>query len=456
MKKLLSISFKGTGGHFTAGAAGVAIGAFIIVFFLGLVSGMHQAVETKIFPEEIIEVARSRSEVLDTLSLLSGSKDSSRLISDRNIERMKRIAGVDDVFPRVRFRFPAKIWGGREIFGMESGTDVVGDGVPAALLAGEKFAVRFKDYSSADSRKKCKEQKDCPAPECCAVEEGKGMGVCTHPVPFILSGKLLEIYNTVIAPAHNLKRLPEWTLKKFGGLRLNMMTGRSYQGAAIKGKPEKICMTFAGVSSRAVDIGITVPIEYAERWNEKYADSYEKGTYSSAVLKITQKRRLGGIIQEVKNDGFSMVSRGQEEIGFFTGILNGIFIVISILVVVVSFIGVSQIFYSILRTKRKEIRLMRALGASRRVIVNLFLSQGFIIGLLGGLAGVAAAFGGSLIADWAAGRYLPDFPFKPDTFFQFDSWIIGLACGLSVLSCLAGAWLPVRKAMRGRLMEVLG
>lgn len=99
---------------------------------------------------------------------------------------------------------------------------------------------------------------------------------------------------------------------------------------------------------------------------------------------------------------------------------------------------------------------MRALGAPKRLIMNLYLVQGFIVGLLGGVAGIAVAIAASYAADHVAGSYFPDFPFKPDSFFRFRLWIVALAMGLSLLSCFVGAYLPARKAARQNPMEVLG
>jgi putative ABC transport system permease protein len=455
MLRLLRISARGTKRLFAVGAAGVATGAFMVVFFLGLVAGIQNTIETKIFPEGTIEVLSSRSDVLNTVSFLAGKKGDSGSITTARLEGMHQMAGVENVYPRLRFMFPAKAFGGREVFGFDGGTDIVGDGIPASLLRKKALRDKFTDFYDEDSAAPCSSDKACGEGECCFMEEGKGMGQCRHPVPFIVSNRLIEIYNTVIAPAHNLVALPEWTINKAAGMRLGAIIGSSYQSKANKGRPEKVCLSFTGVSRQAVDIGISVPLAYAERWNEKYADGYARGSYSSAVLTISRKQNLGSIIQRLKAKGFSIKSTGEEELGFFVGILNGIFIFISILMVLVSSIGISHIFYGIVVERKKEIGLMRALGASKRLIMNLYLAQGLIVGLGGGLGGVFLAILASYVADFLSINYLPDFPFKPERFFSFEPWIILLALVLSLASCVAGAYWPARKASRQNPMEVL-
>jgi ABC-type lipoprotein release transport system permease subunit len=87
--------------------------------------------------------------------------------------------------------------------------------------------------------------------------------------------------------------------------------------------------------------------------------------------------------------------------------------------------------------------------------MSLFLLQAAALGAAGGAAGVVLAVACSYGADYFAAAYLPDFPFKPDTFFRFEAWIVGLALLLSFLTCVAGAWWPARKAARQNPMEVL-
>jgi putative ABC transport system permease protein len=57
-----------------------------------------------------------------------------------------------------------------------------------------------------------------------------------------------------------------------------------------------------------------------------------------------------------------------------------------------------------------------------------------------------AAVMGSFLVDWASLAFVPDFPFKPSSWFDFEWWIFALAIGFSVLFCVVGGWLPARKA----------
>jgi ABC-type antimicrobial peptide transport system permease subunit len=50
--------------------------------------------------------------------------------------------------------------------------------------------------------------------------------------------------------------------------------------------------------------------------------------------------------------------------------------------------------------------------------------------------------------DAAALRLLPDFPFRPTTFFLFPPWIFALGVGVSAAAALLGALAPAALAAR--------
>jgi ABC-type antimicrobial peptide transport system permease subunit len=105
--------------------------------------------------------------------------------------------------------------------------------------------------------------------------------------------------------------------------------------------------------------------------------------------------------------------------------------------------------------RRREIGVMRAVGASRGDVRLLFLTEAAFVGAVAGSIGVAI----SLLIAWMADRGLasvvPDFPFKPETFFAFEPWMIVTAIALAVVSCVLGALAPALRASGPDPAEVL-
>jgi len=70
------------------------------------------------------------------------------------------------------------------------------------------------------------------------------------------------------------------------------------------------------------------------------------------------------------------------------------------------------------------------------------------VGLCGGLVGLAVARLLALGLDLASRRFVPDFPFKPETYFAFSAGLYAAILAFAVLACVAGAALPARRAAR--------
>jgi len=85
-------------------------------------------------------------------------------------------------------------------------------------------------------------------------------------------------------------------------------------------------------------------------------------------------------------------------------------------------------------------------GATRPDIRHLILTAAGVIGIFGGATGTATAVLVAAAVDRFSASRLPNFPFKPDSFFAHDWRIYAGGAALGVLGALAGAFLPSRQA----------
>jgi len=122
-------------------------------------------------------------------------------------------------------------------------------------------------------------------------------------------------------------------------------------------------------------------------------------------------------------------------------------LLISVVIVTISAINIAHNFFMQISERRREIGVLRSIGATRRDIRKIILGESALIGLAGGVLGILVAWGISLLIDWRAGQ-AADFPFKPDTYFDFQWWIIVLALGFSMLFCVLGGLWPALRASR--------
>ena len=113
-------------------------------------------------------------------------------------------------------------------------------------------------------------------------------------------------------------------------------------------------------------------------------------------------------------------------------------------VIIIVALGISSVLVVSVVQKRREIGILRAMGAGRRRIMTVFLLQGGLVGLAGSLFGSALAF--SLLVVFSHVFKSPDG--SPLFAAQLDPMLVLLA---SVVACgvgLAAAVIPARSAAR--------
>ena len=152
-----------------------------------------------------------------------------------------------------------------------------------------------------------------------------------------------------------------------------------------------------------------------------------------------------GIQWSINNGKEAMaVNPAAEMRTFFDTFLRGstlILFIISILVTVVAAVSILVSIYNSISARRKEIAILRALGATRTTILSLICLEAALIGLIGGvlgvLAGHAIAAGGSVYLERVMGESIG--------YFAFGWSELLYLLGVVVLAAVAGL-VPALKA----------
>ncbi len=139
-------------------------------------------------------------------------------------------------------------------------------------------------------------------------------------------------------------------------------------------------------------------------------------------------------------------------LGGLVGHVRLILLILAWLVVVVAAVAITVGIYNSMNDRIRDIAVMRALGASRAVVMFVVLLESTLLAVLGGVAGFAAAhflIGGVMSPLWI----------EPQTgvsirFWQFVQYELLLVPGLVLLSALAG-FLPALAAYRADVGKVL-
>ena len=113
-------------------------------------------------------------------------------------------------------------------------------------------------------------------------------------------------------------------------------------------------------------------------------------------------------------------------------------------------IGVANIMLVSVTERTREIGIRKAIGATRRAILQQFLLESTVLAGLGGTLGVAIGLGLSVAAAAVLPRAVADFPAP-----VVSPGSVVLALGVSLLIGLVAGGYPANRAARLRPIEAL-
>ncbi|HTM53560.1 MAG TPA: ABC transporter permease [Pirellulales bacterium] len=135
----------------------------------------------------------------------------------------------------------------------------------------------------------------------------------------------------------------------------------------------------------------------------------------------------------------------------FVDPLRIILLSLTVMIVVVSGIGILVSIYNSMSERQHEIAVMRALGAGRRTVMVLVLLESILLSLAGGLAGWAVGHALiALLSPWIAAQTGVSIGF-----WQFVGYESVIIPGLIALAALVG-YLPALAAYRTDVAKALG
>jgi putative ABC transport system permease protein len=430
--------------HLALSSFGIVVGIAAFVFFWGLSQGVSRVVLHDIFPIDRLEVISPKT----TLTGIPVALD------DALVQKILARPEVRGAYPKMKLAFPAKGWG--RLLGSDLAFEVGGftDGIEPELTKNDPGGDVFRDWELEEKGKEaaCGPEPGnvCPADYYCGWDR-----LCHHRVPVLVSRTLLEMYNGSFAPAHGLPRIgsaQEAVLKgRLRTMRFTIGLGESLVRATnmkVNAPPSQVEAMLVGISDKAMPIGMTMPIGYIRRWNQKYAGDAAANAYSSIVVDLKDKDDIAEFVPYVKSLGFETEESQAERIALVITVVTLLFLVIAFVICFISAVNIAHTFFMMVSERRREIGLMRALGASRADVWKIILSEAAVVGVVGGVLGVGVALAAARLIDWYSARNLPDFPFKPTTYFVFSWELLVAALLFAVLFCVLGAALPARKAAR--------
>jgi hypothetical protein len=435
---------------FVLSVFGISVGIASLTFFLALSAGVRHVVLGQVFPIGQLEVVPQKSTLGGgPIGLFSALGGGPKPLDDAAARALAARPEVRAAYRRAKLAFPARAWGGQEILGKNFYTELIAEGVDATAMTGEALGPEpFAD--DLGTHKACASDGDCIAGEYCPWDTH----ACEPPLPAVISPFLVELYNGTIATQTGLPKIGKFLAGRLRGIVFNVELGRSFIGSARTGvAPHQRRVMLVGISPHAAELALTLPLGSVQKWNAQYAGGAP--SLSSIALELREGADVTRLTAAIRAMGYDVADSGAERAGLAITLVTLLFALVSFAMVSVAAINIAHSFFRAAAERRRELGVMRAVGASARDVRSIVLAEASAIGLLGGVAGVMVARVLAFAIDAASRRFVPDFPFKPESYFAFDWILIAGALACSVAACILGAYLPARAAARLEPTEAL-
>jgi len=182
-----------------------------------------------------------------------------------------------------------------------------------------------------------------------------------------------------------------------------------------------------------------------------------KPTYETLTVRVSSPKAVQGVEDAIKGMGFgtfSILDATKNMMLFFT-VFDSLLLIFGSLALTVASLGIVNTLVMAILERRREIGILKALGAADRDVRRLFFVEAGAMGLLGGVLGVGMG--------WLIGRaltigtnaYLKRQELPAIDISSIHWWMVALAIGVSFFVSLAAGMYPASRAARLNPVEAL-
>lgn len=176
----------------------------------------------------------------------------------------------------------------------------------------------------------------------------------------------------------------------------------------------------------------------------------DQPVYSSVSVKVRKPSQVQAVEDAIKKMGFTTFSiiDASKSIQTFFKVLDVFLLIFGSLALAVASIGIVNTLVMAILERRREIGIMKAIGASDRDVQMLFFAEAGAMGILGGVVGVALGWAIGKVIDAGTNVWLRSQSFPPDHFWVVPWWLVGVAILFSFIVSLLSGLYPAGRAAR--------
>ena len=178
--------------------------------------------------------------------------------------------------------------------------------------------------------------------------------------------------------------------------------------------------------------------------------SSDQPIYSNVVARVSGASKVDAVEQAIKNLGFNTFSilDATKSMRRFFAILDLFLGIFGSLALTVASIGIVNTLVMAILERRREIGIMKAVGASDADVSGLFFAEAGAMGLLGGVCGTVLGWIIGRVINFGTNIYLKRQGFPPEHIWSVPVWLVAGALGFSFIVSLLSGLYPASRAAR--------
>jgi len=182
-----------------------------------------------------------------------------------------------------------------------------------------------------------------------------------------------------------------------------------------------------------------------------------KTTYASLTVRAKSPSQVEPIESAIKDMGFSTFSLldATRNLRMFFTIFDSLLGIFGSLALAVATLGIINTLVMAILERRREIGVLKALGAADRDVKQLFFAEAGVMGLMGGIFGVGMGWLIGRAVTWGTNVYLHRQNLPPAHVFSVPVWLIFGGIAFSIVVSLVAGLYPASRAARLNPVEAL-
>jgi putative ABC transport system permease protein len=197
-------------------------------------------------------------------------------------------------------------------------------------------------------------------------------------------------------------------------------------------------------------VGTTEKLNMAQSNDVRGALAGGGKTYATLTVRVKDPGKVSGVQEAINGMGFrtfSVLDATKSLRRFFT-VLDLFLGIFGSLALAVATLAIINTLVMAVLERRREIGVMKAIGASDVDVKKLFFTEAGAMGFFGGVLGIALGFAIGKAINFGTAVYMHRLQMPAEAVWVLPPWLIGAAIGFSIVVSLLAGLYPASRAAR--------